>query len=124
MALHDAENKERHLARNSTPSEALPVNDGWARLVILALGDPHLLEGAQRGEDGATDPNRVLALWWGHHFDLHCGRCQGGELLGHALADAGKHRGATRKDDIAVEVLTDVNVALHDGLEGGVVDTA
>eukprot|EP00444_Apocalathium_aciculiferum_P009847 CAMPEP_0183384260 /NCGR_PEP_ID=MMETSP0370-20130417/369_1 /TAXON_ID=268820 /ORGANISM="Peridinium aciculiferum, Strain PAER-2" /LENGTH=46 /DNA_ID= /DNA_START= /DNA_END= /DNA_ORIENTATION= len=26
-------------------SEALPVNDGGAGLIILALGDPHLLEG-------------------------------------------------------------------------------
>merc|ERR1739838_1076147 len=32
--------------------EALPVHDGGARLIVLALGDPHLLESAQRGEDG------------------------------------------------------------------------
>merc|ERR1712137_888487 len=28
-------------------SEALPVHDGRAGLVVLALGDPHLLEGAE-----------------------------------------------------------------------------
>lgn len=25
--------------------EALAVDDGWARLVVLLFGDPHLLEG-------------------------------------------------------------------------------
>jgi hypothetical protein len=31
-------------------------------LVVLLLGDPHLLEGGQRGQDGATDPDGVLPL--------------------------------------------------------------
>ncbi len=37
--------------------EALPVDDGRARLIVLLLGDPHLLEGGERGQDGATDPH-------------------------------------------------------------------
>ena len=32
------------------------------RLVVLGLGDPHLLEGGERGENGATDPNGVLCV--------------------------------------------------------------
>ena len=36
--------------------EALAVDDGRARLVVLGLGDPHLLEGRERREDGAADP--------------------------------------------------------------------
>merc|ERR1719188_1618791 len=55
------------LARSS---EALPVHDGRTRLVVLALGDPHLLEGAERRQDGASNPHRVLALGRGHHLDL------------------------------------------------------
>lgn len=43
-------------------SEALPVDDGWSDLVVLLSADPHLLEGGQRGQDGATDPHRVLPL--------------------------------------------------------------
>ena len=42
--------------------EAFAVDDGGARLVVLLLADPHLLEGGQRGQDGASDPHRVLAL--------------------------------------------------------------
>merc|ERR1712196_596256 len=104
-------------------SETLAVHNGWTRLIILALGDPHLLESGQGREDGATNPHGVLALWWGHHLDLHCGRCQCGKLLCHALTNACKHSGSTRQHHIAVEILTDVHIALHDGLEGGVMDS-
>jgi hypothetical protein len=34
------------------------VDDGWARLVVFGLGDPHGLEGRERSQDGATDPER------------------------------------------------------------------
>merc|ERR1719420_2274467 len=100
------------------------MHDGRPRLVVLRLGDPHLLEGTQRGEDGPANPHRVLALRRRHHLDLHRGRRQSRQLLRHALADAQEHRGATREHHVGVKVLANVHVALHDGLERGVVDTA
>lgn len=42
--------------------EAFAVHDGWARLIVLLLANPHLLEGGQGGQDGAPDPHRVLTL--------------------------------------------------------------
>ncbi|PAV60737.1 hypothetical protein WR25_02930 [Diploscapter pachys] len=47
------------------------MDDGWAGLVVLLLGDPHLLEGGQRGEDGSSDPDGVLALRGSDDLDLH-----------------------------------------------------
>ena len=94
--------------------EALAVDDGRAGLVVLLLGDPHLLEGGEGREDGAADPDGVLALRRGDDLDLHGGRGEGGELLRHALADALEHGGAAGQDDVGVEVLADVDVALHD----------
>mmetsp|Transcript_62306 Transcript_62306/g.109769 ORF Transcript_62306/g.109769 Transcript_62306/m.109769 type:complete len:430 (-) Transcript_62306:38-1327(-) len=105
-------------------SEALPVHDRGAGLIILALGDPHLLEGAQRRQDGAADPDGVLALRRRHNLDLHRGRCESRDLLRHALTDAREHRSASGQHDVRVEVLADVHIALHDGLEGRVVDAA
>ena len=61
--------------------EALPVDDSRAGLVILLLGDPHLLEGGKRGQDGASDPDGVLALGGSDDLDLHGGGGQGGDLL-------------------------------------------
>merc|ERR1712002_686535 len=43
--------------------EALAVDNGWATLIILLLGDPHLLEGGEGSKDGASDPDRVFPLW-------------------------------------------------------------
>merc|ERR1719352_1713186 len=105
-------------------SEALPVHDCWARLIILTLRDPHLLEGTQRRQDRATDPHRVLALRRSHDLDLHRGWCQGCKFFGHALTDTCKHCGSTRQHNVAVEVLADVHIAFHDGLEGSVMNAA
>jgi hypothetical protein len=75
--------------------EALAMDDGRTALVILLLGDPHLLEGREGGEDGTTDPDRVLALWRGDDLDLHRGRSEGGDLLLHAVGDTWVHSGTT-----------------------------
>ena len=58
--------------------EALAVHDAGAGLVVLLLGDPHLLEGGEGGEDGAADPDGVLALRRGDDLDLHGRRGQRG----------------------------------------------
>jgi hypothetical protein len=99
------------------------VDDGRSRLVILGLRDPHLLEGGQGGKDGTTDPDGVLSLRRSDNLDLHGGRSKSSELLGHALSNSREHSGTTRHDDVGVKILTDINVALHDGLEGAVMDT-
>ena len=39
------------------------MDNGGPCLIILWLADPHLLEGGKRGQDGASDPDRVLPLW-------------------------------------------------------------
>merc|ERR1712055_139796 len=104
--------------------EALPVHDGWATFIVLLLGDPHLLEGGEGGQDGATDPDRVLPLWWGNDLDLDGGGSQGSDLLLHPVSNTWVHGGATRHDGVGVQVLPDVNIALHDGVVGGLVDTA
>ena len=97
------------------------MHDGGARLVVLLLGDPHLLEGRQRGQDGASDPDRVLPLGGSDDLDLHGGGSQGRDLLLHPVGDAGEHGGPAREDSAAVEILSDVNVALEDRVVGGFV---
>ena len=51
-------NKNGHQPTGSL--DALAVNNHGPTLIVLCLRDPHLLEGAQRREDGATDPHAVL----------------------------------------------------------------
>merc|ERR1712149_153855 len=104
--------------------EALAVDNGWAALVVLLLGDPHLLEGGEGSQDGSSDPDGVLPLGRSNDLDLDGGGSQGGDLLLHPVSDTGAHGGATGHDGVGVQVLPDVNIALHDGVVGGLVDPA
>merc|ERR1719507_1969600 len=103
-------------------SDALDVDDAGARYVVLLLRDPHLCEGAERREDGAADPHRVLPLRRCGDRYLHRVGHEGPELLLHTRVDPRVHRGASGEDYVLVQVLADVNVGLHDRVEGCQVD--
>ena len=103
--------------------EALAVDDTGAGLVVLLLGDPHGGEGGERREDGATNPNGVLTFGGSNDLDLHGRGSKVLELLLETLADAREHRGTTGEDNVAVEILTDIDIALHDGVVGGLSNT-
>merc|ERR1712165_210826 len=103
--------------------EALSVDNGWATLIVLLLGDPHLLEGGEGSKDGSSDPDRVLPLWWSNDLDLDGGWSKGGDLLLHTVSNTRVHGGASGHDSVGIEILTDVNIALHDGVVGGLVDS-
>merc|ERR1719363_43342 len=104
--------------------EALPVDDGGAALVVLLLGDPHLLEGGEGSKDGASDPDGVLPLRRSNDLDLNGGGSKGSDLLLHPVSDTRVHGGAARHDSVGIQVLPDVNITLHDGVVGGLMDTA
>jgi len=108
--------------RNQANLEALAVHDGRARLIVLLLADPHLLERRERRQDRAADPHRVLALRRRDDLDLHRRRRERRQLLLHAVGDAREHGGAAGEDGVGVEVLTDVDVALHDAVVRRLVD--
>ncbi|KAF1750057.1 hypothetical protein GCK72_016603 [Caenorhabditis remanei] len=122
--------------------EALAVDDRWAGLVVLLLGDPHLLEGGEGSEDGSSDPDGVFALWWSDDLDLHGAEKRrklefervetsyrnlrwgkSGDLLLHAISNSWVHGGSSGENGVGVQVLTDINVALHDGVVRSLVDS-
>merc|ERR1719234_1438005 len=124
LEIHICWKVQRIVKKCSLRLEALAVDDGWAALVVLLLGDPHLLEGGEGSQDGASDPDGVLPLWGSDDLDLDGGGSQGGDLLLHAVSNTGVHGGASGEDSVGVQVLPDIDVALHDGVVGGLVDSA
>merc|ERR1712102_182367 len=104
--------------------EALPVDNGWAAFVVFLLGDPHLLEGGKGRQDGSSDPDGVFPLRGSNNLDLNGRWSKGGDFLLHTVSNTRVHGGASRHDGVGVQVLPDVNIALHDGVVGGLVDTA
>merc|ERR1711902_230422 len=88
---------ESNLGENLTAYnlEALSVNNSRSGFIILLLRDPHLLEGGEGGQDGATDPYRVLPLRRSNNLDLDGGGSQGCDLLLHSISNTWVHGGAT-----------------------------
>ena len=72
--------------------EALSVHDGWSGFIVLLLGDPHLLEGGERSQDGASDPYGILSLWWRNDLDLHGWWSKSCDFLLHSVSDAYKKK--------------------------------
>merc|ERR1711962_1458012 len=46
----------------STVPSAIQAEAARSALIVLLLGDPHLLEGGEGGKNGSSDPDRVLPL--------------------------------------------------------------
>ena len=99
------------------------MDDGWTGFIVLLLGDPHLLEGRERSQDGATDPDRVFPLWWSNDLDLHGWWCKRCDFFLHAISNTWVHCGATRQDCVGIQVLTNIHVAFHDGIVTRLVDS-
>jgi len=57
------------------------------------------------------------------YLDLHGGWGQGGDLLLHTVSNTRVHGGTTGEHVVGVQVLADVNIALHDAVVGGLMDT-
>ena len=66
-----------------------------------------------------TDPDRVLPLGRSKDLDLYDVGDEGSDLLLDTISDSGVHGGATRQDNVGIQVLHDFDIALHDGVEGG-----
>jgi hypothetical protein len=107
----------------SSNLEAFSVDNGWSCFVVFLLGDPHSLEGGERSKDGTTDPDGVFTFWWGDDLDLHGGWGKSGDFLLHAVSNTWVHGGTAGEDVVSVEILTDIDVALHDGVVSGFVNT-
>ena len=92
------------------------MDNSRAGLVVLLLGAPEILEGAEGSQDRSTDPHRVFSLWRSDDLDLHARGRQGRQLLLHAVRDTWEHGGSSGKDDVAIEIATDIKIALEDGI--------
>lgn len=66
----------------------------------------------------------VKVLFICNYLDLHGAGGQGSDLLLHTVSNTRVHRGTAGKHIVGVQVLTDVNVALHDAVVGSLMNTS
>ena len=100
------------------------MNNGWTGFVIFLLADPHLLEGGQRSQDGATDPDGVFTLRGSDDLDLHGAGGQGCDFLLHPVSNTREHGGTSGQHSVSIQIFPDVDIAFHDGVVGGLMDTS
>lgn len=100
-----------HKRRNS---HAFPVSNGCTGLVIFLTSDPHIFKGGETSKNGATNEDRVLAIFWRMNLNaLTCGH-QILQLLLKAQLVVAEHSGTAREDNIVVQICTDVDITLLD----------
>ena len=81
-------------------------------LLVFALGDPHLVEGAETAEDAASDPAGeapLAGVAGGGHAHTWAGK-ESGEFLVESLGEAVEKGGSARDDDVVEEMGTHVDV--------------
>ena len=100
------------------------MDNARSGFIVFLLGDPHLLEGGKGSQDGASNPDGVLPLRWSNDLDFDGGRSKSSDFLLHTVSNTRVHSGASRKNRVGVEILSDVNIALHDGVVNSFMDTA
>ena len=83
----------------------------------------HGLKRREIGQYGASDPSGVSPLGKSDDVDVRLWRSQGGDLLLQPFGESREHGVATGKDDIGVEILTDVDGALVDAVVDQFVNT-
>ena len=90
------------------------VDDTRARFIVFLLRAPQILEGAEGCENRSTNPDRVLALRRRNNLHFYTGRRERRQLLLHTVPNTREHGRAPGQHNVAIEVTTDIEVALED----------
>ena len=97
-------------------SETFSVNNSSSCLLIFALGNPHSLECRKGWKDWTSDPDQELSFSRGNNLDLHGWRSKGSHLFAETFRNARVHGGSSRHDNVAIEIFSNIDIALKDGL--------
>ncbi|KAG8235739.1 hypothetical protein J437_LFUL015608 [Ladona fulva] len=121
------DSRDSHAVLISAAPRSLALCVRWAGAARVAMVHP--LRSTCGGRcQGRT---RRIPAWrstsagrWSNDLDLNGRWGEGSDFLLHPVSNTGVHGGTTRENSVGVEVLSDVNVALHDGVVDGLMDAA
>lgn len=92
----------------SRKSEASPADDRGTDFLILLAGDPHVLEGGERAQDGAAHPGAVCGIGAGGYLDRveEAERGEGGR--GRARGAGGVEGSEERGKETRIKILLQI----------------
>ena len=115
--------KMKYFKKPKENLEAFTVDNSWSGIVIFVVCDNHLWECSKGCKDRSSDPNCILTLWWCDNLDLHCWWCKVCDFLFDTFWKSLEHGCTAGKNDVSIKILTNIDIAFHDGVEEGLVDT-
>lgn len=92
------------------------MDDFGTSFLIFGFCDPHGLEGWQWWQDWTTDPDQEFPFFWGEHLYFHGWWSQSSNFLAESLWDTWEHSCSTTHNDVAVQIFSNINITLKDGL--------
>lgn len=104
-------------------SEAFSMDDSWTSLLILLFGYPHSLEGREGAQDWSSDPDQEFSLCWGNHLYFHCWGGKSCYFFAETFRNSRVHSSSTTHNNVAIEVFSNINVALEDWLVSNFMET-
>ena len=107
---------------NTSCLEALLVDDGRTRFIILLLGNPHPLKNGEGSKDGASDPCTVFPLRKSNDLDIYCWRSNSCDLFLHPVSDAWEHCATSTQHNVSIQISSEVCRTTHDGVVADLVD--
>mmetsp|Transcript_106592 Transcript_106592/g.270697 ORF Transcript_106592/g.270697 Transcript_106592/m.270697 type:complete len:208 (+) Transcript_106592:38-661(+) len=106
-----------HKGHRSGFSQALPVHDAGAELVVLTLPNHHPVEIGQLSHDRSTHPDNVLSVLVRLYINFHLLWSQPLDLELQPISYPRKHSGASTHDDVLVQITSDVDLARENAVE-------
>ena len=97
--------------------------DLWNYVINDFFSYPHLLESWKRSQNRTTNPDWILSFWRSQDLNLHGWCCHLCQFFAHSFSNSIKHCWTTRHDNIAVQVLSDINIAFSNWNECGFMNT-
>ncbi|KAL0911663.1 hypothetical protein M5K25_019818 [Dendrobium thyrsiflorum] len=91
-------------------------DSSYSALEIHICQRMNLLECTEGGKDRSSNPDTVFPLWRSDHLDLHAARSKCCYLFAHAIGNAGEHGGASTKNNVSIQILSDIHITFHNGV--------
>jgi len=90
------------------------VNNRGSSLLVFWFGNPHWLESSKRRNNWPSYPYGILSFWRSNNFDFHITGSKCNDFFLKSFRKSIIQGGSSRKYDIWIKVLFDINIAFVD----------
>lgn len=90
------------------------MDNAGSTFFVFSLSNPHVGERGQSSDNRTTDPDGESSLRGGNNLNFHGGRGEVLHFFGESFSNTLVHGRSSGKDNIGIEVFSDIDISLHD----------